>query len=376
MDRPIYLDHNATTPLAPEVVEAMVAALRDLWGNPSSAHPYGAEAREAVDHARGQVAELLGCDPDEIVFTSGGTESNNAAIIGAAEALEDRGRHLVISAVEHAAVDEACRYLEGRGWNVDRVGVGTDGRVKLDDLRLVVKPDTTLISVMHAQNETGVIQPIGEIARVARDQGVLFHTDAVQTVGKIPVRTREFGVDLLSLAGHKFYGPKGIGALYLKHGTPFAGFIRGTGHEGGRRSGTLNVAGIVGLGEACALASREIDHRPAHLLELRDRLEGRLRKHFPDLVIHGSEAERLPNTLYAGFPGVNANALIGQLEGVATAAGAACHAGVSEPSRVLAAMDVPPELAVCTLRLTVGRANTLDEMDVAAERISEAASKL
>jgi cysteine desulfurase len=376
MDGPIYLDHNATTPLAPEVVEAMVTALRDLWGNPSSAHPYGAAAREAVDHARAQVAELLGCDPDEIVFTSGGTESNNAAIIGTAEALEDRGRHLVISAVEHAAVDEPCRYLEGRGFSVDRVAVGTDGRVKLDDLRLALRPDTTMISVMHAQNETGVIQPIGEIARVARDQGVVFHTDAVQTVGKIPVRTREFGVDLLSLAGHKFYGPKGIGALFIKHGTPFSGFIRGTGHEGGRRSGTLNVAGIVGLGEACALASREIEHRPAHLLELRDRLEGRLRKHFPDLVVHGDEAERLPNTLYAGFPGVNANALIGKLEGVATASGAACHAGVGEPSRVLAAMGVPPELAVCTLRLTVGRSNDLDEMDVAAERIAEAASKL
>ncbi len=376
MDRPIYLDHNATTPLAPEVIESMVSALRDLWGNPSSAHRFGCDAREAMERAREQVAELLGCDTDEIVFTSGGTESDNTAIVGVAEALEQRGRHIVISAVEHAAVDEACRYLEKRGWSVDRVDVDENGRVRLGDLRLALSPGTTLISVMHAQNETGVIQPIAEIARIARDQGVVFHCDAAQTVGKIPVRVRDLGVDLLTLAGHKFYGPKGIGALYIRRGTPFERCARGAGHERGRRAGTEDVASIVGLGEACALATREIAERIAHLQELRDRLEQRLRKHFPELVVHGGGAERLPNTLYAGFPGVNADALVGQLDGVATATGAACHSGVTEPSRVLGAMGVPPELAVCTLRLTTGRDNTLEEMDAAADRIAEAAARL
>ncbi len=376
MGDPIYLDYNATTPMAPEVLEAMAGSLRDDWGNPSSDHVYGRRARAAVERARGQVASLLGCDGDEVVFTSGGTESNNAAILGVAEALADRGRHVVTSAVEHPAVEHACVALEGRGYEVTRVPVDGQGRLDPAAVESALRPDTVLVSLMHANNETGVLLPIAEVGGLVRARGVAFHTDAAQSVGKLPVRVDELGVDLLTLAGHKLYGPKGIGALYLRRGTPFSPYLLGAGHEGGRRSGTEPVPLIVGLGAACALAEAGLPERRRHLTELRDRLEARLREDFPDLVVHGGEAERLPNTLYAAIPGAEVSVLMAVLEGVAAGSGAACHSGTTTPSRVLRAMGVPDALGRCTLRLTVGSPTTAGEVDRAAQRIAEAARRV
>ena len=376
MGDPIYLDHNATTPVAPEVLEATTAALRDAWGNASSGHVYGARARSVLDRARGQVASLLGCRTDEVIFTGGGTESDNAAIAGVAESLAARGRHLITSVIEHPAVEAACAYLEGRGFEVTRVGVDGNGRVDPSDVEAAIRPDTALVSVMHANNETGVIQPIREIAGTARARNVVVHTDAAQSVGKLPTDVNDLAVDLLTVAGHKLYAPKGVGALYLRRGTPFAGFLRGGGHESGKRAGTENTAGIAGLGAACALAAREADARFAHQREMRDRLESRLRERLPDLVVHGASVERLPNTLSAAIPRVDANTLLSRLDGIAAAAGAACHSGKTEPSAVLRAMGVSDGLALSTLRLSVGRATTAEEVDSAATSIGDVAPEL
>lgn len=375
MSDPIYLDYNATTPVAPEVIEAMLPVLREGWGNPSSGHAYGRRAAQVIERARAQAASLLGCEPDEIVFTGGGTESDNAAVIGVAEALADRGRHVVTSAIEHPAVERACAYLERRGWEVARIGVDGDGRIAALDVGAALRPDTVLVSIMHANNETGVVQPVGELARIARQAGVVVHSDAAQSVGKLPVRVDQLGVDLLTVAGHKLYAPKGVGLLYIRRGTPFTGFLHGADHEAGRRAGTENTPQIAGLGAACALAEREADARAAHLNAMRNRLEQALRRGLPDLVVHGAGAERLPNTLSAAIPGVDANRLLSGLDGVATAAGAACHAGESTPSAVLRAMGVDDALALATLRLTVGRATTADEIDAAATLIITAAKK-
>jgi cysteine desulfurase len=377
MSGPIYLDHNSTTPVAPQVVEAMTAALRDVWGNPSSAHIYGTQAREAIERARRSVAALLGCDPDEILLTSGGTESNNAAVVGVAEAQADRGRHLVISAVEHAAVDEPCRYLESRGWSVTRVGVDDRGQVDAAEVEAAMRPDTVLVSVMHSNNETGVLQPIEAIARAARARGILVHSDAAQSVGKIFVDVKKLDVDLLTVAGHKLYAPKGVGALYLRRGVPFRPFLKGAAHESGRRAGTENVPEIVGLGAACDLAAEELEARTANLRATRDRLESKLREAIPDLVVHGGSVPRLPNTLSAAFPGVDAGSVVSELEGVATSAGPACHSGErAEPSKVLTAMGVPPDLAFATLRLTTGRSTTLEQIDTAARLLIEAIGRV
>lgn len=366
---PIYLDFNATTPPAPEVVRAMDEALREGWGNPSSSHPIGRRAREILDRARAEVASLLGAGVDEIAFTSGGTESDHAAILATTEGLRDRGRHVVISAIEHPAIEEACRALETRGGTVTRVGVGRDGRVDPDAVERAFRPDTVLVSVMHANNETGVIQPVEEVARRARRRGILVHTDAAQSVGKIPVSVDRLGVDLLTIAGHKLYAPKGIGALYVRRGTPIEPWIRGGGQERGLRGGTEPIPAIAGLGAACALALAEGERRTAHLEEMRDRLLRRLRDAFPSLVVHGDGAPRLPNTLSAAIPGVRATTLLEALAGVAASAGAACHAGDDAPSRVLLAMGVSPDLARATLRFSTGRSTTPEEIDEAAQRI-------
>ena len=363
---PIYLDYNATSPVAPEVAEAMIPALRDLWGNPSSPHVYGRRARAAVETARQQVAALLGCEPDEVIFTGGGTEADNAAIIGVAEAVVDRGRHLVISVVEHSAVEESCRYLERRGWEVTRVGVDRNGRVATGEVEAALRADTALISIIHAQNETGVLQPIAGIGRLARSRGIVLHSDTAQSTGKTAFTAAALHADLLTVAGHKLYAPKGVGALFLRRGTPFAGFMRGAGHESGRRAGTENVPAIVGLGAACALASRELPQRARHLLQVRTRLEDELRRRLPDLVIHGAEVERLPNTISVAFPGTIARDVADRAEGLAVAAGAACHSDKPHVSSVLTAMGIPDALALATLRLSVGSPTTLDDADRAA----------
>lgn len=376
MPQPVYLDYNASTPVAPEVLEAMTAVFRDVHGNALSMHAFGAAARAVLDRARGEVASLIGAEEDEIVFTSGGTESNNAAIYGVAEALAARGRHLVITAIEHASIEQCCRVLESRGWAVTRVAVDPHGLIDPRAIEASIRPDTALVSVMHANNETGVIQPVAAAARAARAKGVLVHTDAAQSLGKIRVNVRELDVDLLSLAGHKLYAPQGVGALYLRRGTPFEPLIRGAGHQGNRRSGTENVALSAALGAACALAERELDARRAHLQATRDRLETKLRAAFPSMIVHGGAVKRLPNTLYAAFPGCDANELLARVDGVATGSGAACHSGKANPSKVLLAMGVKPAIATATLRLTTGRPTTDEEIDGAAERLIATARSL
>jgi len=373
---PIYLDYNATTPIAPEVLEEMLPYLGPRFGNPSSSHAYGAAAREGVETARARVARLLGAEADEIVFTSGGTESDNAAILGICRAAAPGRRRIVASAVEHPAVEAPLRELEREGWRVTRVGVGPDGRVNAEAVAAALTGDTALVTIMHAQNETGALMPIAAIAAAARCHAIPFHTDAAQSVGKIEVGVATLGVDLLTIAGHKLYAPKGTGALYVRRGTTLAPLLLGAGHESGRRAGTENVAGAVGLGAAADLAQRELPARIEHLRSVRDRLHARLLRHLPEARLNGPEEERLPNTLNLSIPGVGANALLAALPGVAAAAGAACHAGTVEPSAVLLAMGVAREQALGSLRLTVGRTTTPLEVDLAADRIAAAALKM
>jgi cysteine desulfurase len=375
-DLPIYLDYNATTPVAPEVLDVLLPALRDDWGNPSSAHSYGESAANRVEAARASVAGLLGCDPDEVIFTSGGTESNNMALVGIAEATRERGRHIVTSAVEHPAVEEPCRYLERRGWEVTRVGVDRDGRVGLDELAAVVRADTTLVSIMHANNETGVLQPVEELRDAISPHSPIVHSDAAQSVGKVNCRVDRLGVDALSIAGHKLYAPKGVGALYLRGGTPCERFLHGAGHEAGRRAGTENVALIVALAHACELAAKESGSRELHLAGLRDRLEADLRRAFSDLVVHGVDAPRLPNTLSAAIPRTTAVDVLAAVPQIAAAAGSACHAGKPHISATLKAMGVDDATALATLRLTVGRPSTTLEVTQAASLIIEQARAL
>lgn len=366
----VYLDHNATTPLAPEVLDAVTRAQRDLWGNPSSPHALGVAARRALEEARAQVAALLSVTPEEVIFTSGGTESDNAAVLGVAEARPER-RHVVISAVEHAAVAEPARRLSERGWLVSVIPVLPSGEVDLNSLDATLTPETALVSVIHAQNETGVLQPIAEVAARAHAAGAVVHTDAAQSVGKVPLDVPALDVDLLTVAGHKMYAPKGIGALIVRRGTPFRRVLDGAGHESGRRAGTENVAGAVGLGVACALALREGTERAQRLASRRDRLERELRARFPDAVVHGAAAPRLPNTLSIALPGIEAWKLLADLrEVVAASAGAACHSSGAHVSPVLAAMGVPPELALGTLRLTTGRDTTEADVDAAVAAIA------
>lgn len=378
MQLPIYLDYNATGPMAPEVIAAMVSALESTWGNASSNHRYGHRAQEAMQAARRQVASLLGADPEEILFTSGGTESDNAAILGvaAAAARKQEGRHLVISNVEHAAVERACQRLEADGYTVTRVPVGRDGRVDAEAIEHAIRPETVLISVMHGQNETGVIQPVDAIGKIARRRGIPFHCDAAQSVGKLALDVDSLGVDLLTVAGHKFYGPKGVGALYLRKGTPFESMLLGAGHEAGRRAGTENVPGIVGLGAAAELARTEFPERTRHLEALRDRLRQRLTDGIPDLVVHGESAPRLPNTLSVALPGVQALDLVPRVPDVAIGHGAACHSGKAHVSPTLRAMGIEDSLALSTLRLCVGRPTTDEEIDRAGALISKAAAEL
>lgn len=366
----VYLDHNSTTPLADEVREAMLAALDGAWGNPSSTHAYGRPARRTVDDARVRLAALLGARPTEVLFTAGGTESDNAAVFGVAEALSDRGRHVVISAIEHAAVEKPCARLERRGWSVTRVPVDRHGTVAVDAVRDAIRDETVLVSVMHSNNETGALQPVAEIGALARERGIPFHTDAAQSVGKLEIDVETLNADLLTVAGHKFYGPKGVGALYVRSGTPFEPYLLGAGHEGGRRAGTENVAAIAGLGAAADLARAELPDRTRRLCERRDALEAGLRERLGDVVVHAGAVERLPNTSSLAVPGVDANALLDRATGVAASAGAACHSGRPHVSRTLAAMGVEASLALATMRLTVGRSTTEADVRRAVDEIA------
>lgn len=356
----IYLDHNATTPLLPEVVDAMLPYLREHFGNPSSGHAYGARARAAVAHAREQVASLLGCDADEIVFTSGGTEANNLAIRGVTEALE-RKSHVVTTAIEHPATARPCAWLEKHGRSVTRIGVDADGRARMDAAQAAIDADTVLVTVMHSNNETGVLQPVAELTQIAHAAGALVHTDAAQSLGKVPVRVRELGVDLLSVAGHKLYAPKGVGALYVKRGTPLAPFALGASHERGLRPGTENVASLVGLGAACEAVGRELDIVAARMQRLRDLLWDRLASGVPGLGLSGHRELRLPNTLNVRFPRVSGSAVLEEAPEVAASTGSACHEGHESASAVILAMGLSPEEALGSVRLTLGRGTTEDE---------------
>ena len=369
-DRPLYLDTNATTPIDHRVADAMLPYLREHFGNPGSGHVYGRAARAAVAKARKQVADLLGCAADEVTFTSGGSESNNWAIKGAAWAREARGRHLVISAVEHPATSAVCSWLAGRGWEISVVPV--DGNCLIDpaDVAKALRSDTVLVSFMHANNEVGTVQPIAEIAAVVHAAGALMHTDAAQSVGKIPVGVDDLGVDLLSLAGHKLYGPKGIGALFVRSGVTLENLVHGASQEYGRRAGTESVILAAGLGEAAALAADDVETEGPRLSSMRDRLQAMLTETAPGAVVHANDVERLPNTLSIGFPGQLASDLMAKLDGIACSAGAACHTGGATASAVLVAMDVPHEAAVGTLRLSLGRSPTEDEIERAATMIA------
>lgn len=361
----IYLDHNATTPLLPEVLEVMIATLRDTFGNPSSGHAPGRAAREVVARAREQVAELLGCAEDEIVFTSGGTEANNLAIRGVCEAVTDR-RGVVTTVIEHPATSRPCAWLEARGLRVTRATVDAAGVVRLEEIVGGIDERTALVTVMHANNETGVMQPVAAIAERARAVGAIVHTDAAQSVGKVPTRVDDLGVDLLSVAGHKLYAPKGVGALYVRRGTPLAPLLLGAGHERGVRPGTENVASIAGLGVACAIAARDLASLAERLRRLRGDLAARLAAAVPGLVVHGADADRLPNTLHLRFPSAAGDAVLAGAPEIAASTGSACHDGHASASAVILAMGVDPVEALGSVRLTLGRSTTEDEVERAA----------
>jgi len=368
---PIYLDYNATTPLLPEVVEAMLPYLREHFGNASSIHPFGRRAREAVENARMEVARLLGCHPDEVVFTSGGTESNNLAIRGAVKARPDR-RHIVTSSIEHPAVANPCAYLERHGYEVTRLPVDRDGRVDPTDVAAFLRGDTILVTIMHANNEVGTIEPIGEISRLACEKGALVHTDAAQSIGKVPVSVDELGVDLLSVAGHKLYAPKGVGALYIRRGTPIRPFLLGASHERGLRPGTENVASIVGLGRACAIARETLASEASTVCTLRDQLWELLRAQIPGLELNGHPSERLPNTLNVRFPGAFGSRILERAPEIAASTGSACHEGGESASDVLLAMGIEPQVALGSVRLSLGRGTTSDQVEHAAATLIRA----
>ena len=365
----IYLDYNATTPVAPEVFRAMQPFLTKEFGNPSCDYALGLVARDAVQQARQDVAALLGCAPQEIVFTSGATEANNTVLKGVA-AHHGRGQ-IITCATEHPAVLAPCRFLQSLGFNLTILPVDGAGRLDPDEVRRALTPDTILISVMHANNETGALNPLSEIGALAREAGVPLHTDAAQSVGKIPVDVDELQVDFLTVAGHKFYAPKGVGALYVRSGAAITPLLHGASQEGGRRAGTENVPYIVALGAACRLARERLPGAAAHLKGLRDRLHERLKALVPGLILNGPEGERLPNTLNVSFPGVSGGELMAGLPDLAASLGSACHAGQEAVSPVLAAMGVPLDRARGAVRFSVGYPTTLAEVDQAALLLGE-----
>lgn len=366
--RSIYLDYNATTPIAPAVQEAMLPFLAEHYGNPSSTHALGRAAHEAVEDARSRVAHWLGANRDEIVFTSGGTESNNLALKGVAFAAREFGGHLVISAVEHPAVVQPAKFLERLGWRLTVIGVNRRGLVDPAEVEAALRPDTRLVSVMHANNEIGVVQPIAKISEICRRRGVLLHSDAAQTAGKLSTRVDDLGVDLLTVAGHKVYAPKGVGALYVRRGVSLEPVLHGAGHEGGLRAGTENVPYLVGVGRAASLAEQSLLEAGDRLTALRDRLLDKLREAIgPSLSVNGEDAPRLPNTLSANFPDVVAGEMLRQIPELCASTGAACHSGSTHMSATLAAIGLEPEIARGTVRLSLGWYTDADQIDRAAQ---------
>ena len=377
---PVYMDNHATTRVDPRVVEAMLPCFTEQFGNAASRnHEFGWKAEEAVENARGQVARLIHASPKEIVFTSGATESDNLALKGVAEAYRSNGNHIITQATEHKAVLDTCKRLEQSGREVTYLPVARDGRVNPDDVRRAITPKTVVISMMHANNEIGVIQPVGEIGKIAKQAGVIFHVDAAQSVGRIPVDVERDGIDLLSISAHKLYGPKGVGALYVRRKNPrveLAAMVDGGGHERGLRSGTLNVPGIVGFGKACELCEKEMTEEGECLRVLRDRLKSAIVTGLDGVTINGSLERRLPNNLNVSFAGVEGDALLMGINDVAVSSGSACTSAPLEPSHVLRALGVTEELAHSAIRFGLGRFNTEEEVDYVAGRVIETVKRL
>ncbi len=377
---PVYLDHHATTPLDPRVLAAMLPYFTDKFGNAASRnHQFGWEAEQAVDESRKQIAGLIGVGPQEIVFTSGATESNNLAIKGVLESYAGQGGHMVTCVIEHKAVLDTCRSLERRGCRVTWLPVGRDGRVDPAAVETAIGERTVLVSIMYANNEVGTIQPVAEIGAICRRRGVLFHSDAAQAVGKVPVNVDADHIDLLSISAHKMYGPKGAGALYVRRRNPrvqLTAQLDGGGHERGMRSGTLNVPGIVGLGEACAICRREMLEESDRLRRLRDRLRAKLEAGLDEVQVNGSDAHRLPHNLNMSFAHVEAESLMMGMRDVAVSSGSACTSATMEPSYVLKAMGLDDQAAHSAIRFGLGRFNTEEEVDFAAERAIEVVQKL
>ena len=376
--RRIYLDHAATTPTHPEVVKAMLPYFTDAFGNPSSIYSYGLEAKGAIEEARTKVAELIGARSEEIIFTSGGTEADNFALKGVAYANEHKGNHIITTPIEHHAVMEACKFLERRGFRITYLPVDEHGLVDPQDVRKAITDNTILISVMHASNEVGTIEPVEEIGKIAREAGVYFHTDAVQTVGHIPVNVDKLKVDLLSISGHKLYGPKGVGALYVRKGTKLVSLMHGGEQEKRRRAGTENVPAIVGLGKAVGLAGREIDKEAERLAYLRDKLIKGLGEKIDHIRLNGHPTRRLPNNVNVSVDFVEGESMLLNLdlEGICASTGSACSSAILEPSHVLLALGLPPEQAHGSLRFTLGRENTEADIERVLEVLPEIVTKL
>jgi cysteine desulfurase len=377
MTKPVYLDFNATTPLDSEVLEAMKPFIEQEFGNPSSTHWFGIAPKKAIEKARTQVAEILNCEPSEIIFTSGGTESNNHAIIGTALNLKHEGNHIITTEIEHPAVFNVCNHLVSHGFSITRVAVDEDGLVSASDIIGAISSQTILISVMHANNEVGTIEPIEEIAHEANKKGIIFHTDAAQSVGKIATDVKVLGIDLLSIAGHKLYAPKGVGALYIRKGINLNVFMHGAGQEMGKRAGTENVLGIVGLGKACEIAKRDFDINTARMKTTRDALIKGLQKARPYLRQNGHPEKVLPNTLSVSFKGIEANRILEEIGlEIAASAGAACHSDLVEISHVLLAMGIPKDWAKGTIRFSTGKSTSDADIETAVRVTLEALEKL
>lgn len=374
----VYLDHSATTQVRTEVAKLVFEYMTETFGNASSVHMYGREARKAVENAREQIANAIGAKPEEIIFTSGGTESDNMAILGSAYAHAKKGKHIITSTIEHHAVLDTCKYLEKEGFKVTYVGVDEDGLINPEDVRKAITDETILITIMHANNEVGTIQPLEEIGKIAKEHKIVFHTDAVQSLGKIPVNVNDLNVDLLSASGHKLYGPKGVGFLYFRKGTRLQKLVHGGSQERNRRPGTENVPGIVGLGLACHLASQELKETTAHLTKLRDKLIEGITANIPHIKLNGHREKRLPNNINYSFKFIEGEALLLSLDmkGIAASSGSACTSGSLDPSHVLLAMGICHEIAHGSLRLTLGKDNTEEQVDYVIETLPEIIERL
>jgi len=368
--KPAYLDYNATTPIDQRVAEVMLPFIHKHFGNPSSGHIFGRKAKEAVERARQQAADLIGAKAEEIIFTSGGSEANNYAVKGIAFARKDTGRHIITSEIEHPAVTRVCGFLENQKFKITYLPIDSYGMVDPADVEKAVTPETILVTIMHSNNETGTIQPIAEIGKIAKKHEIVFHSDCAQSIGKVPVDVNDLNVDMLSIAGHKFYAPIGVGALFVREGLHLQKLIHGAGQENNRRAGTSNVMQIAGLGKACQIVRKEFPKSVIFLKELRDYLEQGILSAVPEARLNGYKEQRLPNTSSISFKGLEANAIVEALDDIAAvSAGAACHSSKIEVSRVLDAMNIPLKYAMGTIRFSVGRFSTKDEIDTALEGI-------